>query len=630
MCGICGILSTQFIDIPVNVLHEKFFTIKYRGPEKSICINDDNYALTFHRLAINDKSTLGDQPFNFSYKYIQKDDEGKETIFRRTIYIMCNGEIYNSKELMEQEDVQEMIERLNFNYKSRSDCEVLMPLFLSVIQEDYYQERFKQQEEGTYEKEQDKGIFGMLLRINGEFAFSVYDIFTNVETDEMTYNLWLGRDRFGIRPLFYSMINDKTVAFGSELKSINFGDNKDIPENYKNNKVIPVDPRTWYLFSQNKEKKLDQVSNLYYGAGMYKIVKNPDMSDIRRMIKEKLTESVRKRLHCDREVGCLLSGGFDSSLIAGIAARELLHEGKKLRTFSIGMKDSPDIKYAQIVADYINSDHTTIKIPEEEWFKAVDYVIHITETFDVTTIRATVGQYLISKWIRENTNIKVLLIGDGSDELAGGYIYFNNAPSEIEFHQECIRRLHYIHYFDVNRSDRGIASNGLEARVPFLDVEFVDAYLAVDSSLRVSKMKEIKGKKIRYEKYLLREVFDKTDYIPKEVIWRKKEAFSDGVSSEEESWHTKYKKIIDELISDESYEKMLEEITCEPKPYSKESLYYYNVFKNKFGSQHDILPYYWMPKWVENCNDPSARTLQIYTEEEDNENNENNKNNKII
>lgn len=621
MCGICGILSTQFIDIPVNVLHEKFFTIKYRGPEKSICVNDDNYALTFHRLAINDKSTLGDQPFNFSYKYIQKDDEGKETIFRRTIYIMCNGEIYNSKELMEQEDVQEMIERLNFNYKSRSDCEVLMPLFLSVIQEDYYQERFKQQEEGTYDKEQDKGIFGMLLRINGEFAFSVYDIFTNVETDEVTYNLWLGRDRFGIRPLFYSMIDDKTVAFGSELKSINFGNNKDIPENYKNNKVVPVDPRTWYLFSQNKDKKLDQVSNLYYGAGMYKIVKNPDMSDVRRMIKEKLTESVRRRLHCDREIGCLLSGGFDSSLIAGIAARELLHEGKKLRTFSIGMKDSPDIKYAQIVADHINSDHTTIEIPEEEWFKAVDYVIHITETFDVTTIRATVGQYLISKWIRENTNIKVLLIGDGSDELAGGYIYFNNAPNEVEFHQECIRRLHYIHYFDVNRSDRGVASNGLEARVPFLDVEFVDAYLAVDPSLRVSKIKEVNGKKMRYEKYLLREIFDKTDYIPKEVIWRKKEAFSDGVSSEEESWHTKYKRRIDELINDETYENMIKEITSEPKPYSKESLYYYNVFKNKFGSQHDILPYYWMPKWVENCDDPSARTLQIYTEEENNENN---------
>ena len=417
--------------------------------------------------------------------------------------------------------------------------------------------------------------------------------------------MWLGRDRFGIRPLFYSMINENTVAFGSELKSINFG----------NNKVLPVDPRTWYLFSQ-RGKELKKYSDMYYSAGAYKIVQNPDMTDVRRMLKEKLVNAVRKRLHCDREIGCLLSGGFDSSVISAIAARELLHEGKKLRTFSIGMKNSPDTKCAQIVADHIGSIHTTIEIPEEEWYKAIEYVIYITETYDVTTIRATVGQYLVSKWIKENTNIKVLLIGDGADELAGGYIYFNNAPNPVEFHNECIRRLHYIHYFDVNRSDKGISSNGLEARVPFLDEEFVDVYLMIDPKLRVSNFREGSEKKIRYEKFLLREVFDKTDYLPKEIIWRKKEAFSDGVSSEGESWHSKYKTIINDSISDDELKQSLENLTCDPKPYSKESLHYYNIFVNKFGDKHDILPYYWMPKWVENCDDPSARTLKIYNEEE--------------
>jgi asparagine synthase (glutamine-hydrolysing) len=607
MCGICGILSTNEIDIPINVLHEKFFSIKYRGPEKSICINDDNYAITFHRLPINDRSTLGDQPFNFSYKY-QKMDGDKKTIYRRTIYVVCNGEIYNSKELKKETDVIETSDRLNFNYKSRSDCEVLIPLFLSVIKEDYYEEKQANEDENIVNEEENKddGLFGMIFRLSGEFAFSVYDILTNVETNETTYNLWLGRDRFGIRPLFYSMINDNTVAFGSELKSINFGDNE----------VHVADPRTWYLFSQRKDK-LKKYSNIYYGAGLYKIVQNPDMSDVRRMLKEKLVNAVRKRLHCDREIGCLLSGGFDSSIVSAIAARELLHENKVLRTFSIGMKNSPDTKCAQIVANHIGSVHTTIEIPEEEWYKAIEHVIYITETYDVTTIRATVGQYLISKWIKENTDIKVLLIGDGADELAGGYIYFNNAPNPVEFHLECIRRLHYIHYFDVNRSDKGVSSNGLEARVPFLDEEFVDTYLMVDPKLRVSHIKEIDGKKIRYEKFLLRDVFDKSDYLPKEIIWRKKEAFSDGVSSEGESWHSKYKTMIDDLISDTEYEESLNKITKEPKPYSKEALHYYNIFISKFGDKHDILPYYWMPKWVDNVTDPSARTLKMYDEKDE-------------
>jgi asparagine synthase (glutamine-hydrolysing) len=617
MCGICGILSTECIEIPTDLLHKKFFCTKYRGPEKSICIDDNNYGLTFHRLAINDKSTMGDQPFNFTYKYLQRDDDGNETVYRRTIYIMCNGEIYNHKELREEKDVIETIDKLNFNYKSKSDCEILMPLFLSVINENYYNDKQKN-EEKEIKNDNDKGLFGMLFRLSGEFAFAIYDIFTNVETDEIKYNLWLGRDRFGIRPLFYSKINDKTILFSSELKSINFMEESNIPEHYKNNKIMHADPRTWYLFSQQQDGKLKEYSDIYYSAGLYKVVMNPDMSDIRRYIKEKLVNAVRKRLHCDREIGCLLSGGFDSSVVAAIAARELLHEGKKLKTFSIGMKNSPDTKYAQIVADYIGSEHTTIEIIEEEWYKAIDYVIYITETYDVTTIRATVGQYLISKWIRENTNIKVLLIGDGSDELAGGYIYFNNAPNPLEFHQECIRRLHYIHYFDVNRSDKGISSNGLEARVPFLDEELVDAYLMIDPRLRVSKIKEIDGKKIRFEKYLLREVFDKTDYLPKEIIWRKKEAFSDGVSSEGDSWHTKYKRIINEQITDDEFTKSLENITSTPKPYSKESLHYYNIFNKMFGTHHNILPYYWMPKWVES-DDPSARTLQIYDENLDTE-----------
>lgn len=632
MCGICGILSTENISVPTHLLYDKFFSIKHRGPEKTVTVSDDKYALCFHRLAINDTSSMGDQPFNFSYRFLRKNASGEGMDeYRRSVYIMCNGEIYNSDLLKSAKDIKKKISDLSFTYKSKSDCEVLIPLFLSTINEKYYDDKINPvdtdvdvndigesivDDEQENNKNRDEGLFKMMLRLSGEFSFSVYDIFTNMTTNETSYNLWLGRDRFGIRPLFYSVIDDKTVMFGSEMKCINFKEDEG-DENYKNNKVQVADPRTWYLFSQNNEGKLIEKSDIYYGAGLYNIVANPDPSDVRREIKTKLVNSVKRRLHCDREIGCLLSGGFDSSVISAIAARELLFEGKRLRTFSIGMKNSPDVKHAQQVAEYINSVHTNIEIPKEDWIFAVEKIIEVTETFDVTTIRASIGQYLISKWIKENTDIKVLLIGDGSDEVAGGYLYFNNAPTPEEFHLECVRRLHFIHYFDVLRSDRGISSNGLEARVPFLDEEFVDLYLRVDPKLRVSDVKEIDGKKIRYEKYLLRTVFDKTDYLPKNIVWRKKEAFSDGVSPEGESWHTDYKNIIDGMISDEQYKTQIEEITTEPKPYSKESLYYYNVFQKMYPNQQHVLPYYWMPKWVEETNDPSARTLDIYKDEPD-------------
>lgn len=617
MCGICGMLSTENIKIPVHELYDQFFSIKHRGPEKTICVSDDKYSLCFHRLAINDTSIMGDQPFNFSYKFMKKDDNENLTLFRRSVYVMCNGEIYNTDELKECPDINKKIEELSFNYKSKSDCEVLIPLFLSTINEKYYDNKLKEDRlETQYENNQNKnekednGIFKMMLRLSGEFAISIYDIFTNMETNETTYNLWLTRDRFGVRPLFFSELDDKTVMFGSEMKSINFKE--------RNVKINHVDPRHWYLFSQNNEGTFNIRKDAYYIAGLRNFIMDPDITDIRRVVKEKLIEAVKKRIHCDREIGCLLSGGFDSSIVSAIAARLLLFENKKLRTFSIGMKDSPDIKYAQQVANHIGSEHTNIEVSKQDWLSALEDVIRITETFDVTTIRATIGQYLISKWIKENTDIKVLLIGDGSDELAGGYIYFNNAPSPEEFHSECVERLHYIHYFDALRSDRGISVNGLEARVPFLDEGLVDLYLQIDPRMRVSNTKEIEGKKVRFEKYLLRQVFDRTDYIPKDINWRKKEAFSDGVVSEEESLPIMIKNIVDEKISDEEYKReidMLENKNKEVVPYSKEGLYYYKKFQEMFPNQEAILPYYWMPKWVENTNDPSARTLKIYNEE---------------
>ena len=633
MCGICGILSTEKVNMPIYLMYDKFFSIKHRGPEKSISVTDDNYSLCFKRLAINDISIMGDQPFNFSYKFMLKNKEDGYTKYTRSVYLMCNGEIYNSEEIKEEPDVKKIVEKLKYVYKSKSDCEVLLPLFLSTIKENYYlkldeniiikeNQENQENQEDKLDKEVENGLFKMLLRMSGEFAFSIYDIIINEDTKEINYNLWLSRDRFGIRPLFYCELDDKTISFGSEMKAIHMTkDEMKEHTKYKNNKIEIVDPRTWYLFHQGKDKKFTKMFGNYYIAGLFNIVENPDITDVTRVIRETLIKSVKKRLKCDREIGCLLSGGFDSSLVSAIASRELLHKGKKLRTFSIGMKDCPDVKYAIKVSEHIGSIHQNIQVPKEEWIDTVKKMIKVTETYDITTIRATVGQYLISKWIKENTDIKVLLIGDGSDELAGGYIYFNNAPNKKEFHLECVRRLHYIHYFDVLRSDRGISSNGLEARVPFLDEEFVDTYLRIDPKLRISQIKNMEGKDIKYEKYLLRKVFDKTDYLPNEIIWRKKEAFSDGVSPPENSWHTEYKNIIENLINDEEYFKEVKIINEKLKInnskveiFSKEGYYYYKLFQELFPDQEHILPYYWMPLWVENATDPSARTLNIYSE----------------
>ena len=592
MCGIWGILSLEKISYELDILFKKFNTISSRGPDKSSFIINSNYIVGFHRLAILDTSIQGDQPFSYSYYY---ENDKKEKILR-TIYLTANGEIYNFNELKENEELKIFLQLIKYNYRSNSDCEVLLPLFLMNILDNSYKNN-----ETLFEN----GLKEMLLKLNGEFAFSVYDIHTNLSTNKSHYNLWIGRDRFGIRPLFYSKLDEKTIAFGSEVKSL-IGIN--------NNKVEVLDPRSWYYWggSENSET-LTFKNDLYYSVGKLPLVMKPDITDISRMIITLLTDSVKQRLHSDREIGCLLSGGLDSSLVSSIAAKELALVGKKLRTFSIGMPNSPDVTYAKIVADHIGSIHTNIEIVESEWLNSIEKIIEVSETFDITTIRATTGQYLISKWIAENTDIKVLLIGDGSDEVTGGYLYFHKAPNGMALHFECQKLLHYIHYFDVLRADRGVASNGLEARVPYLEHNFVDFYFRIDYNMRVPKRHTTSdGKTNVYEKYLLRKAFDKKDYLPEVVLWRKKEAFSDGVSSEEKSWYQIIQENINSTMSDEYFETNIKKYEGFLVPHTKEALYYHELFDKYYPNQHHICPYYWLPKWIENATDPSARTLKIY------------------
>jgi asparagine synthase (glutamine-hydrolysing) len=359
-----------------------------------------------------------------------------------------------------------------------------------------------------------------------------------------------------------------------------------------NQKSLILNKFEYYEIKTNTLQYEPEINSNYFEQTLYKI-------------RESLIQSVKDRLYSERPLGCLLSGGLDSSLIAGIASNILKEKGEKLNTFSIGMSEtSPDVLYAKIVADYIGSNHTTVIIPPNEWIDALPKIIYQIETYDTTTIRASTGQYLLGKWISENTNIKVLLNGDGSDEITSGYLYFYNAPTSIDSSLENKRLLENIHFYDVLRVDRGISAHGLEARVPFLCHHFVDTYLSIDHNLR----NPIKNERI--EKYLLRKSFESLNLIPSEVLWRKKEAFSDGVSNQEKSW---YQLIEESIPNDFSYEPIY---VGHIRPVTKESQLFRKYFDFYYPNKSNILETneYWLPKWSGNILNPSARILNVYQE----------------
>jgi len=301
---------------------------------------------------------------------------------------------------------------------------------------------------------------------------------------------------------------------------------------------------------------------------------------------ESLQNAVKKRVveTTERPVACLLSGGLDSSLVTALV-NEHFPKGT-LETYSIGLSGSTDLVYAQKVADYLGTKHTQVVLTEDDFFSAIPEVIRAIESYDVTTVRASVGNYLVSKYISEHSSAKVIFNGDGSDELTGGYLYFHNCPDDVSFDIECKRLLTDIHMYDVLRSDKSISSNGLEPRTAFLDSLFVQEYLSIPVKYR----NHSNGDK-KVEKCLLREAFEYCypQILPKEILWRKKEAFSDGVSSVERSW---YSIIKEKLVNEEEY--------------------YKKIFNEAYPQRDYVIPYKWMPRWVTNATDPSARTLKNY------------------
>jgi asparagine synthase (glutamine-hydrolysing) len=567
MCGIFALLNTstntedyqdpkysKFID-------EQFQKGKRRGPEYSKL--DTSYhklTLGFHRLAINGLNQESNQPLIYN-----------------NIVLICNGEIYNYKQLYKY---------INVIPTTDSDCEVIIHLYLKY------------------------GIEQTLNMLDGVYAFVLYD---NRLDGCGSDNIFVARDPLGVRPL-YKLFNkydkyDKCSlynlhGFASELKCLE----KFYNTNIKSYCLEQFEPGTYSAFRIDENFLWQpQMTNKPYFIPTFSHTRytfHPPMlkEEFLTNISNYLNAAVIKRCKTtERSVACLLSGGLDSSLIASLVCNYFRQKDKQIETYSIGLANSEDIKYARIVADYIGSKHTEIIVTEKEMFDAIPEVINAIESYDTTTVRASLGNYLIGKYIAANSESKVIFNGDGSDELFGGYLYMNKCPDDIEFDKETRRLLKDIHLFDVLRSDKSISSNGLEPRTPFLDRSFVNYVLSIPPYFRNH------NNFCEPEKDLLRKSFDinyftdklNRQILPDEILWRKKEAFSDGVSSQGRSLFT----ILQEFIAIQSNEKN--------PGIELEKQYYKEIFDREFPNCSHILPYFWMPKYT-SATDPSARTLKFY------------------
>ena len=422
--------------------------------------------------------------------------------------------------------------------------------------------------------------------LDGVFAFLLWDTKSN--------HIYIARDTFGVRPLFmwtYKNFYMKSIyLFASEMKMA-------LQDSHLSTQVIQFPPGTISTFSYSAAQEFVFMETSTFSQPNSFINATIQTEEAAtQCIRESLQMAIIKRIHnTDRDIACLLSGGLDSSLVAALIAAEYKLTGKTLHTWSIGMNGSEDLKYAKLVADHIGSIHHSIELTEKEFLGAIEEVIYAIESNDTTTIRASVGNWLICKYIKQHSDAKVVFNGDGSDEVCGGYLYFHYAPDVQAFDKECRRLLKDISYFDVLRSDRSISSHGLEARTPFLDRNFVQNYLSIPVELRAHPQKK------QCEKYLLRKAFEGTQLLPKEVLWRIKEAFSDGVSQQQRSWYEVIQQYASTHIQATS-------------PAKAEQALYDQIYKKYYGTLENkkaILPYKWMPRFVE-ATDASARALAIY------------------
>ena len=523
MCSIMGYCGSC---ADLSLFRSCFDQTISRGPDDSRVLEIGGGLLAFHRLAIMGLTPEGMQPFTLD-----------------SSAVVCNGEIYGYEKLKEQ-----LSEK--YTFQSGSDCEVLLPLY----------------------REYGVDMFQML---DAEFALILYD--------GVSGQFIAARDPIGIRPLYYGVLADGSMAFASEAKNL-----VGLCET-----ILPFPPGCYWAGGEFVRYADPARADQYLMA---------DEDTVCRGLHDLLTAGVEKRLDADAPLGFLLSGGLDSSLVCAIAARKL---NKPLRTFSIGMDvDAIDLKYARKVAEFIGSDHTEVIITKEDVLAALEPVVALLGTYDITTIRASIGMYLVCKYIHEHTDIRVLLTGEISDELFG-YKYTDFAPDAAAFQHEAEKRIRELHMYDVLRADRCISVNSLEARVPFGDLAFVRYAMAIDPALKMNRHD--------MGKYLIRQAFADGHILPEEILWRQKAAFSDAVGH---SMVDDLKAYAESLYTDETFRAGCAKYDF-ARPFTKESLLYRQLFEKYYPGQAAMVSGFWMPNrdWPGcDVDDPSARVLANYGE----------------
>lgn len=552
MCGIvCAFDLKEKTEVLRPQLLEMSKKIRHRGPDWSGIFSNEKAILAHERLAIVDPSS-GKQPL------VSED---------KKLILAANGEIYNHRELRKQfEGV--------YNFQTASDCEVILALY------------------------KEKGET-FLDELNGIFGFALYD----VEKD--TY--FIARDHMGIIPLYIGWDENGTFYVASELKALEGICTK-----------IELFPPGHYVSSK------DGIYKKWYSRDWmeFDAVKENESSIDK--IHDALEAAVHRQLMSDVPYGVLLSGGLDSSIISAItkkyATKRIESDDTQaawwpqLHSFSVGLDGSPDLIAAQKVADHIGTIHHEIKFTIQEGLDAIKDVIYNLETYDITTIRASTPMYLMARVIK-SMGVKMVLSGEGADELFGGYLYFHKAPNAEEFHKETVRKLDKLHMYDCLRANKSLAAWGIEGRVPFLDKEFIDVAMQINP-----KDKMINGE--RMEKWVLRKAFEK--YLPESVAWRQKEQFSDGVGYD---WIDTLKEVVNAEISDEQLANANYKFPIQT-PTSKEEYYYRSIFAEHFPSAAAALCVPQEPsiacsskialEWDEsfkNQNEPSGRAIKMVHED---------------
>ncbi|MBA5652541.1 asparagine synthase B [Bacteroides fragilis] len=556
MCGIAGIFN---IKIQSRELRNKALRmarkIRHRGPDWSGMYCGGSAILAHERLSIVDPQSGGQPLYSSDRKQV----------------LAVNGEIYNHRDIRAQYAGR-------YEFRTGSDCEVILALY------------------------RDKGIH-FLEELNGIFAFALYD----EEKDEYL----IARDPIGVIPLYIGKDAEGHVYFGSELKALEgFCDEYEpfLPGHYYHSKEGTMKrwyTRDWMEYKEENDKQADSRSPT-------------------RQIQDALENAVHRQLMSDVPYGVLLSGGLDSSVISAIAkkyaAKRIETDGAsdawwpQLQSFAIGLKGAPDLIKAREVAEYIGTVHHEINYTLQEGLDAIRDVIYFIETYDVTTVRASTPMYLLARVIK-SMGIKMVLSGEGADEIFGGYLYFHKAPDARAFHEETVRKLSKLHLYDCLRANKSLAAWGVEGRVPFLDKEFLDVAMQLDPEIKMAPGKVI-------EKKVLREAF--ADMLPSGIAWRQKEQFSDGVGY---SWIDTLKEITATAVSDEQMAHAAERFPIHT-PMNKEEYYYRSIFEEHFPSESAARSVPSIPSvacstaealaWdtaFKNLNDPSGRAVKGVHEE---------------